>query len=244
MILHELSHTDVHPLLVALGHEHDVDRQLAGHGLDRQQGVQLSHLRPLGVRRAATDQDLLVRRLLDKARFEGRRRPGIGLRDRHRVVLPVDRDRPRRAFVAACIHDGISRRAPLGDADVEDARLLASELLEEALDHLRRFRDAFAAVRDARLTNPFLQTLDVLIDVVIDIGEDLLEIVVRDLREVRLDLRIAVGADAELRRGEPGRRRLVGGGGLARSRAPRGKGGNDDRHQPAHTLLLEPEIMA
>src|SRR5205823_4939714 len=89
-------------------------------------------------------------------------------------------------------------RSPLGDADVVDPRLLAPELLEEALDHLGRFGDAFTAVRDARLTNPLLQVLDVIVDVLIDVGEDLLEIFVGDLAHVRRDFGVAGRTDPEL----------------------------------------------
>ena len=236
MILDELADADVHPLFVAFSDEDDVDRQLAGDRLDRHQRLPLRMLRPLAVDRAAADQDFLVRRLLDDARFEGRGDPGVGLRHRHRVVLPVNRDRARRAFVAAGVDDRVARRAPLGDADVVDARFLAAKLVEEALHHLGAFRDAFAAVRDARLANPLLQVHDVIVDVLVDIGEDLLELLGLDLRQIRLNLRVAIRPDAELRRGRRGRRRCrCGRGRLARASGCRHQ--HDESHEPpAHTF--------
>src|SRR5919198_4634788 len=199
MILDELADADVHALLVAFRDEHDVPRQLAGDRLDRHQGVQLRHLRPLRVRGAASDEDLLVRRLLDNPRLERRRLPDVGLRDRHRVVLPVDRHGLRRAFVAPRVDDRVAGRAPFGDADVVDARLLAAELLEESLHHLGALGDTFAAVRDARLADPFLEVHDVLVDVFVDVREHLLQVLRLNLAHVRLNLGIAGGTDAELR---------------------------------------------
>ena len=205
MIHHELAQPDVHPLLVALGDEDQVDRQLARHCLDRHQRIPICELRPFRIRRTAPDQHLLIWRLLDEPAFERRRFPRIRLGDRHGVVLPVDRDRPRRAFVAFGIHDRIAWRAPLGDPDVVDARFLAPELLEEPLHHLGRLGNALTAVRDARLTDPLLQVLDVVVDVLIDVGEDLFEIVVLDLAHVGLNRGVAVRADPELRLGGRGR---------------------------------------
>ena len=214
MIDHELAQADVHPLLVALGDEDEVHGQLTCHRLDRHQRIPIGELRPFRVRRAAPNQHLLIWRLLDEPAFERRRFPRIGLCDRHRVVLPVDRDRPRRAFVALGIDDRIAWRAPLGEADVIDARFLAPELLEEPLHHLGRLGNALAAVRDARLTDPLLQVLDVVVDVLIDVGEDLFEIVVLDLAHVGLNRGVAVRTDSELRlRG--------GGGGISRHRGTR-----------------------
>ena len=153
--------------------------------------VQLRHLRALRVGGAAADQHLLVRRLLDQPRLEGRRRPRVGLRDRHRVVHPVDQQRLLGALVALRVDDGIAGRAVFGDADVEDLRLLAAELVEEALHHLGGLGNALAGVRDARLANPLLQVLDVRIDVLVDVREDLLQLG-RHLAQVRLDLGVAV----------------------------------------------------
>src|SRR5262249_21376894 len=199
VVLHELADADVHALLVAFRDEDHVDRQFAGDRLDGHQRVELRHLGPLRVRGAAADEHLLVRRLLDDPRFEWRRLPDVGLRDRHRVVLPVDRDRSWRAFVAARVNDRVAGRAPLGDADVVDARLLAAELLEESLHHLGAFRDAFATVRDARLADPFLEVHDVVVEMLVDVLEDFLQVFRLDFAEVRLNLGISGRADPELR---------------------------------------------
>src|SRR6202008_1692803 len=98
----------------------------------------------------------------DDSPFERRRNPRVRLRDRHRVVLPVDRDGSWRAFVTTRVDDRVARRAPLGDADVVNARLLAAQLLEEALDHFGALGNPFAAVGNARLADPFLQADDVI----------------------------------------------------------------------------------
>ena len=189
MILDELAEPDRHPLFVAFRDEDQIDRQLAGDRLDRHQGVPLDDLRSLGVGRAAADQHLLERRLLDQPAFEGRRDPDIGLRHRHRVVHPVDDQRARRPFVAPRVDDRIALGAPLRRADVVDARLLASELFEEPFDHLGRLGNALAGVRDARLLNPLLKGLDVLVDVLVDVGEDLLKLGRRDADSCRVESR-------------------------------------------------------
>ncbi len=194
--------------------------QLAVDRLDRAQRVQLRHLRALGVGGAAADQHLLVRRLLDQPALERRVGPRVGLRHRHRVVHPIDQQRLLGALVALRIHDGIAGRAVFGDADIEDLRLLAAELVEEALHHFGGLRNAFARVRDARLANPLLQVLDMRIDVVVDVREDLLQIG-RDLAQVGLKLGVAGRADAELR---GGRRRRRGG---RCGRLVAGRGGKD-----------------
>jgi hypothetical protein len=174
MILDELPQADVHALLIAFGDEDQIDGQLAVHGLDGAERVQLRHLRAFRIRGAAADQHLLVRRLFDESRFERRRRPRIRLRDRHRVVHPVDQHRLVGALVALRIDDGIAGRAVFGDADVIDARLLAAKLVEESLHHFGGLGNALARVRDARLANPLLQVLDVRVDVVVDVRKDLL----------------------------------------------------------------------
>ena len=211
VILHELAQSEIHPLFVALGDEHEVHRQRTGDRLDGHQRVPVGELRPLRVGRAAPDHHLLVRRLFHQARLERRRRPRIGLRDRHRVVLPVDGNRARRAVVAFRVHDRIARRAPFSDADVVDPRGLAPELLEEALDHLRRLGNPLAAVRDAGLSHPLLQVLDVLVDVIVDVAVHLLQFV-GHLAQIRLDGFVAGRANAEFgfRRGRRRRRLLLG----------------------------------
>ena len=55
VIADELAQADVHPLLVALGHEDQIHRQLAHHRLHRRDGVQHGHLAALGVGGAAAD---------------------------------------------------------------------------------------------------------------------------------------------------------------------------------------------
>ncbi len=200
MVLDPLAQADVHALLVALGDDDQVDRQLAVHRLDRPEGVQLHHLRALGVGGAAAEHHLLVGRLLDQLALEGRVLPGVGLRDRHGVVHPVDQQGLLGAFVALGVDDRVAGRAVLGHAHVVDLRLLAAQFVEEALHHLRRFRDAFTGIGDAGLLNPLLQVDDVLIDVLVDVLEDLGEIR-RHLAHVRLDLFVAVGPDAQLRCG-------------------------------------------
>ena len=201
MILDELAQADVHPLLVAFGDEDQVDRHRAGDRLDRHQRVPVGELRPLRVGGAAADQHLLVRPLFDQVGFERRLLPRVGLRHRHRVVLPVDRDRARRAVVAFRVDHRVAGRAPFGDADVVDPRRLAAELLEEALHHLGRLGNALAAVGDARLADPLLQVLDVVVDVLVDVAVDLLQLIGRDLGHVDVDLGVALRADAELRLG-------------------------------------------
>src|SRR5262249_13859627 len=125
----------------------------------------------------------------------------------------------------------------LGDADVVDARLLAAELFEEAFHHLGALWNALAAVRDARLTNPLLQVHDVVVDVVVDVLENLLQVLVLDFRQVRLNLGVAVRPDAELRRS--GRRSLRRGGRRGRTaRAPYCQQHAQDGEPDAHTNLL------
>ena len=60
VVLDELAQADVHALFVALGDDDQVHRQLAVHGLDRAERVQLRHLRALRVGGAAAEQHLLV----------------------------------------------------------------------------------------------------------------------------------------------------------------------------------------
>src|SRR5262249_33781720 len=137
MILDELAEPDVHALLVTLGDEDQVDRHRAGDRLDRHERVPVRDLRALRVGGTAADQHLLVWSLLDQFALERWLLPRIGLRDRHRVVLPVNGDRARRAVVTLRVDHGVAWRAPLGDADVVDARRLAAELLEEPFHHFR-----------------------------------------------------------------------------------------------------------
>jgi hypothetical protein len=146
MIAHPFAQPDVHALFVAFSDDDQIDGKLAVHGLDRAKRVQLRHLRPFGVRGATADQHFRIRRLLDEPRFERRMLPRVGLRDRHRVVHPVDEERLLCTLVALGIHDGIARRAVLGDANIEHLRLLASELVEEAFDHFGRLGDALTGV--------------------------------------------------------------------------------------------------
>ena len=117
---------------------------------------------------------------------------------------------------------------------------LAAELLEEALDHLGRFGNALAAVRDARLADPLLQVLDVIVDVLVDVAVDLLQLVGRNLRHVGLDLGVARGTDAEfgfrlrLRRGgvlRLRRRRRAAGSRTERGGEEDEQGGFDHRHE-------------
>ena len=196
MILHELAEPEVHALFVAFGDEDQVDGHRAGDRFDRHQGVPVGELGAFGVGRAAADHHFLVRRLFHEARLERRRAPRIGLGDRHGVVLPVDRDRPRRAVVAFRVDDRVAWRAPLGDADIVDARGLAAELLEEALDHFGRLRDAFAAVRNTRLAHPLLQVLDVLVDVLVDVAVHVLQLV-GNPGQVRFDRFVAGRPDPQ-----------------------------------------------
>jgi hypothetical protein len=135
--------THFHPLFVALGHDDEIHRQLAVHGLDGAEGVELRHLRALGIGGAAADEHLLVGRLFDETRFEGRVLPRIRLRHRHRVVHPVDEHRLLGALITLGVDHRIARRAVLGDARIVDLRLLAAELVEEALHHLGRLGNAF-----------------------------------------------------------------------------------------------------
>src|SRR5262249_14231086 len=82
----------------------------------------------------------------------------------------------------------------------------------------------------------FLQALDVFVDVPVDVGEHLLQILVRDVRQVWFDLGVAVRPDAELGRRRRGRRRRAGGGGI-RPRARRREYANpDERDQAPHTI--------
>ena len=71
------------------------------------------------------------------------------------------------------VDHGVAGRAVFGDADVENLGLLAAQLVEEALDHLGRLGDALTRVRDAGLPDPLLKVLDVLVDVLVDVGDDL-----------------------------------------------------------------------
>ena len=107
----------------------------------------------------------------------------------------------RRALVAFGVNHRIAGGAVFGDADVIHAGLLAAELIEEAFDHFGAFRDALAGVRDAGLADPLLKIVDMLVDVVVDVGEDFFQIV-GSLAEVGLDGFIAVRADAELLRAD------------------------------------------
>jgi hypothetical protein len=240
MILHELPQADVHALFVAFGDDDQVDRQLPVHRLNGAERIQLRHLRPLRVGRAAADQHFLVRGLLDQPCFKRRRRPRIGLRDRHRVVHPVDEQCLGRALVTLGVHDRIARRAVLGDANVEHLRLLTAQLIEEALHHLGRLGNAFARVRDAGLANPLLQILHVLIDVLVNVGMHLLHFR-RQLAEVRGDLRIPIRTNTQLL----GRRRRAGG---RRSWRLIARHRNEQRtegdHDASHNGLLGYQFLA
>ena len=88
---------------------------------------------------------------------------------------------------------------------VEDARVLAAELLEEALHHLGALGNALAAVRDAGLLDPLLEVFRVLVDVRVDVREDLLQ-VGRQLAVIRLEVRIgrAERMNPDLRLGRAG----------------------------------------
>jgi hypothetical protein len=93
MLADELPVADRHPFFIALSDDDEIHRKLSGHRLDGHQRIPLHHLRPFGVGRSASDEHLLERCLFDEATFKGRRDPRIGLRDRHRVVHPVDDER-------------------------------------------------------------------------------------------------------------------------------------------------------
>ncbi len=215
--LDERAIAHVHALLVTLGHDDQVHGQLAGDRLDGHQGVPLRHLRSLGVDRAASDQHLLVRRLLDDVTREGWPDPKIGLCDRHGVVHPVDHQGLLGALVALGVHDGIALLAPLRDTRVVNLGALATQLVEVPFDHLGGFLDALPGVGDARLLDPLLQVAHVLIDVSIDVVEDLRQVRVLDLTHVDRDLGVALRTDAGGRRAGagcghlPSRRHRLGG---------------------------------
>ena len=180
VIRDELAQADVHAFFIAFCDEDDVHWKLAVDCLVSHQSVKLSHLRPLGVGRAAADQDAWnVRqpclRPGDDLCLKGRCDPGVGLRDGHGVVLPVDGDRLGSTLVALGVDDGVAGRAILGDPDVVDARRLTAHLVEEALYHLGGLGDTFTGVRDTWLLDPLLQILDVLVDVRVDVVEHLLD---------------------------------------------------------------------
>ena len=227
MVLHPLAQADVHALLVAFGNDDQIHRQLSVHGLDRAERVELRHLRAFRVCRAAPDQHLLVGPLLDETRFERRVVPRVGLRDRHGVVHPVDEERLLGALVTLGVNDGIARRAVFSHAHVKDLCLLAAELVEEGLDHLRRLRDALTGVRDAGLFNPLLQVVDVLVDVLVDVGVDLLQ-VRWNLGKIWLNFRVARRPDTE--RGPIGSRCLRSGGRTAGARGCE-QAGDEKREQ-------------
>ena len=166
------------------------------------EGFELGELWALGVGGSAADEDFFISGIdacgcpIDEATLEGRGDPGFRLGNGHGVVHPVEDEGFWRAFVALGIDDGVAGGAVLGNADVVDARGLAAELVEEALDHLGGFGDAFPGVRDAGLLDPVLEVGDVIVDVGVDVVVDLLE-VGRGLGEVGGEGLVAVGADVE-----------------------------------------------
>ena len=140
MLAHELTEANRHPLFITLGDDDEVDGKLADDLADRPEGIQLDHLRAFRVRRATADNHFLEGRVLHDARLERRGDPRVGLRDRHRVVHPINEKCLLGAFVALRVDDGIARLPPFGHRDFVDARLLTPKLLEEALNHLRAQR--------------------------------------------------------------------------------------------------------
>ena len=84
--------------------------------------------------------------------------------------------RLRRAFVAFGVDNGIALAAVLSEPGVIDAGVLTAELFEESLHHLGALGNTLAAVRDARLLNPLLNVLRVLVDVGVDVREHLLKV--------------------------------------------------------------------
>ncbi len=185
VVPHEVAKPNIHALFVSLGHEDYIHRQLSPHGSNRHERVISSHLRSFRIHRASGHQHFLELALLNDARFKGRNFPDIGLRHGHGIVLPIDNDGLRRALVALGVHHRISRQSPLGDARIIDFRFLTPELIEETLDHLGGFLNAFAAVRNARLPDPLLQPfLHVFVEVFVDVSVDFLEFLTLDLRHV------------------------------------------------------------
>ena len=185
MRLHELAKADRHPLFVTLGDDDQVHGKLPGHLLDSHQRIPLRHLPALRVVRAPADHHFLERRLFDQASLERRRYPYVRLSHRHRVVHPVNQQRSRRAEIALRVYDRVALRSVFGRADVVDTRLLTAQLFPEALHHFRGFRNALTGVRDAWLLNPLLQVAHVLVDVLVDVGINLFQLLRLDHREIR-----------------------------------------------------------
>ena len=103
-------------LLLALAHQHEVDRQLLARRLERVQRGETRDLRSLLVGRAAADDHLADARLVDEPRLERRRAPlrGIELLDVvHEVEAERGRARRRRASRTrrACRRSARARRA-------------------------------------------------------------------------------------------------------------------------------------
>src|SRR6185437_3786309 len=192
VLLHEFAQADVHALFIPFRDDDQVHGQLAQHGFHRSERVVLGHLGPLGVHRATAYQYFAVVDVepgsfaVDELAFERGSHPVLRLRDRHRVVHPIEDQCLGRTLITFRIDDGVAGRAVLGNAYVVYARLLAAELVEESFDHLGTLGDALAAIGDAGLADPLLQVLDVLIDVGVDVREDLLQ-VRRDLAHIHVN---------------------------------------------------------
>ena len=93
--VHDLPDVRRADLLLALGDQHEVDRQLLAGAADRVQRGEERRLGSLLVHRAAADDHLAEARLVDDARLERRRRP-LGRIELLDVVHEVEADRLRR----------------------------------------------------------------------------------------------------------------------------------------------------
>src|SRR4029077_12517775 len=79
---------------------------------------------------------------------------------------------------------------------------------------------------------------DVIVDVLVDIGEHLLQLFRLDLRQIRLNLRVAVRPDAQLRLGRHRRRGGCLGRRFARAADSRHSQNTESGERPAHRGLL------